>query len=584
MEGRAGPPERGRLPRADPAGRGEGLAAMQARAVAAVRDWNARLGRRTRSGVACSHGDVIKAIVADALGLHLDQFQRISSTRARSRSIRYTALRPFVLSGQRHRGRRSTGLRAPGAAQAAASGSRRPATRPWAAAAAGGIGLGSPVMPQVFAYDPPERFVAGTVGEPGQRTFFLQAREGVAADDGRPGEGPGRRARRAGRRAARRRAAAQRRRGAVPPWPRPSSADQAPLETPIDEEFRVGTLAPGVGRRRQPARHRGAGDRGRARGRGRRGRRTDDDDAEPLDRLLVRLTPGAARAFVRRSQALVAAGRPPCPFCQQPLDPQGHICPRQRLPPALTARTTPSPSRSSSRCSPTAPCRSRAGSSTPPTPRSTAGSPSTAIDGRLRLQAHRGGAAAVGLPGRHARPPRGRGLRGLPGGRLGRRAADGAPRRAVRARHGPAGGSRSTRRSTWSHLVRSRHDERLRRIAVSTPSSTTPTARAATCCPTADGGLWAIDHGVAFSEDDKLRTVLWGWAGEPDPRRGRSTGCGRSTRPSTTASSPWPTRCPTCCPRARSPRHPPPRARRCSRSGRHPEPGGDWPPVPWPPF
>ncbi|MFE3450257.1 histidine phosphatase family protein [Nonomuraea sp. NPDC059194] len=75
---------------------GEALADVQHRAVAAVRDWNARLGEK---GVylACTHGDVIKAIVADALGLHLDQFQRITADPASVTIIRYTPLRPFVL-------------------------------------------------------------------------------------------------------------------------------------------------------------------------------------------------------------------------------------------------------------------------------------------------------------------------------------------------------------------------------------------------------------------------------------------------------------------------------------------------------
>lgn len=75
---------------------GEALADVQHRAVAAVRDWNERLGEK---GVylACTHGDVIKAIVADALGLHLDQFQRITADPASITIIRYTPLRPFVL-------------------------------------------------------------------------------------------------------------------------------------------------------------------------------------------------------------------------------------------------------------------------------------------------------------------------------------------------------------------------------------------------------------------------------------------------------------------------------------------------------
>ena len=75
---------------------GEALAAVSARAVAAVRDWNARLGPDA-TYVAVSHGDVIKAIVADALGLHLDQFQRIQADPCSLTVIRYTELRPFVL-------------------------------------------------------------------------------------------------------------------------------------------------------------------------------------------------------------------------------------------------------------------------------------------------------------------------------------------------------------------------------------------------------------------------------------------------------------------------------------------------------
>ena len=55
----------------------------------------------------------------------------------------------------------------------------------------------------------------------------------------------------------------------------------------------------------------------------------DFEEPEPDELLLVRIPPGAARAFVKRAQALVAAGRPPCPLCALPLDPEGHVCPRQ---------------------------------------------------------------------------------------------------------------------------------------------------------------------------------------------------------------------------------------------------------------
>jgi probable phosphomutase (TIGR03848 family) len=75
---------------------GESMAAMAARGVAAVRDWDAKV---PPDGVwlACTHGDMIKAIVADALGVHLDLFQRIMADPASLTVIRYTAGRPFVL-------------------------------------------------------------------------------------------------------------------------------------------------------------------------------------------------------------------------------------------------------------------------------------------------------------------------------------------------------------------------------------------------------------------------------------------------------------------------------------------------------
>ena len=83
-----------------PGPEGEPLAYTQTRAVAAVRDVNARVEAAAGPDavwLACSHGDVIKAIVADALGLHLDLFQRISADPCSVTVIRYTELRPFVV-------------------------------------------------------------------------------------------------------------------------------------------------------------------------------------------------------------------------------------------------------------------------------------------------------------------------------------------------------------------------------------------------------------------------------------------------------------------------------------------------------
>ncbi|MEU6025027.1 histidine phosphatase family protein [Micromonospora sp. NPDC047134] len=79
---------------------GEAMAQMAARAVATVRDWDARVTAEhgpEAVWLACSHGDVIKAIVADALGVHLDFFQRIVVDPASVTAIRYTPLRPFLL-------------------------------------------------------------------------------------------------------------------------------------------------------------------------------------------------------------------------------------------------------------------------------------------------------------------------------------------------------------------------------------------------------------------------------------------------------------------------------------------------------
>ena len=183
-----------------------------------------------------------------------------------------------------------------------------------------------------YIFDPPDRFVAGTVGEPGDRTFFLQAREGgrivsialekvqvavlaerlgalldeldlrgiaevtetpvadaVAADD--------------------------------------ADLDSAPLDEPLNAAFRAGSLTLGWdgGAERVLVEARAQDADGEAIDPD----EDDDEDEDGPDLLRVRMTAAAARSFVARAAHVVSAGRPPCPLCGAPLDPLGHICPRR---------------------------------------------------------------------------------------------------------------------------------------------------------------------------------------------------------------------------------------------------------------
>jgi uncharacterized repeat protein (TIGR03847 family) len=204
-------------------------------------------------------------------------------------------------------------------------------------------------MPVVHRYDPPERFVAGTVGPPGQRTFFLQARSGTRItsvalekqqvavlaervdallDEVMRGEGGA---------------------GLVPAVAPTALEDTDPLEQPIDEEFRAGTMTlawdPEDARvvievfpvdddpvETEP----GAIEEALAETLGESLGESladvlaeaADEEVEPDEVLLVSMSPAVARAFSKRAQSVVAAGRPPCQFCGQPLDPAGHLCPR----------------------------------------------------------------------------------------------------------------------------------------------------------------------------------------------------------------------------------------------------------------
>jgi uncharacterized repeat protein (TIGR03847 family) len=180
---------------------------------------------------------------------------------------------------------------------------------------------------QVFEYDPPDRFVAGTVGQPGSRTFFLQARTGtrvtsVALEKAQVSV--------LAERIDELLDEVLRRTGGVAPVPAVAPADSddnAPLDIPIEEEFRVGTMSLAWD---------GESERvviecfaeGTPTDDELDLENADDDEAATGMVLRVRLTGAAARAFAKRSIAVVAAGRPPCPFCAGPLDPEGHICPR----------------------------------------------------------------------------------------------------------------------------------------------------------------------------------------------------------------------------------------------------------------
>ncbi|HWM38658.1 MAG TPA: DUF3090 domain-containing protein [Streptomyces sp.] len=186
---------------------------------------------------------------------------------------------------------------------------------------------------QVFLYDPPDRFIAGTVGLPGRRTFYLQAsasgrttsvaleKAQVEALAERIDELLDEVVRRSGGNAP------------VPAVAPTETDDKEPLETPVEEEFRVGTMAlawDGDGERMVVE----------AQAIVELEADSDEDLADAEERLLqddengppmlrVRLEGAMARAFAKRALEVVNAGRPPCPLCSLPLDPEGHVCPRQ---------------------------------------------------------------------------------------------------------------------------------------------------------------------------------------------------------------------------------------------------------------
>lgn len=171
---------------------------------------------------------------------------------------------------------------------------------------------------QILTHDPVDRFVVGTVGVPGERTFFVQARTGtlvtsvvleksqvsllverlddLLADLGDRYDLE---------------------------VPEPGPADLEPLDVPLVEEFRIGAIAFGWDALTEQMLF--------------ELHETTDDEVDPTElgdeddgpaMLRVRARIEQVVDFIDRARRVVAAGRPPCPFCQQPLDPRGHICPR----------------------------------------------------------------------------------------------------------------------------------------------------------------------------------------------------------------------------------------------------------------
>ena len=175
-------------------------------------------------------------------------------------------------------------------------------------------------MPRIFLFDPVERFVVGTIGLPGERTFFIQERTGstlvsVSLEKAQV-------------------AAIADRVLQILREIRLSEPltviervgyDDQPLESPIDEEFRVGVigLAYVSDRRLIEIDLQAITDSDNA----------DDelleiDTSSDQDILRILMTLGYAESFAKRANTVVAAGRAPCPFCGGPIDPNGHLCPR----------------------------------------------------------------------------------------------------------------------------------------------------------------------------------------------------------------------------------------------------------------
>lgn len=159
----------------------------------------------------------------------------------------------------------------------------------------------------VHEFRVPDRFVAGTVGQPGERTFFLQAKSGnrvvsISLEKSQVA------------------ALAERALELVPESPI-SAIDDRPLETPLSEEFRAGVVALAWDQEAQLLLI-------EAQAMSEEGLDEIVEGGEGPDLFRVFLTPEQTWSFCQRAKNVVAAGRQPCPFCSLPLEASGHICPR----------------------------------------------------------------------------------------------------------------------------------------------------------------------------------------------------------------------------------------------------------------
>ncbi len=179
------------------------------------------------------------------------------------------------------------------------------------------------MAPIVHGFDWPDRLVVGTVGEPGERTFYLQARAGkqlisiamekqqsaaladrieevldeLMSNEGNP--------------------------FSVPALTPEGLVDNDPLEQPVEEQFRAGAMGLGWDPTTSqlvieafPLIEVDAEDL----------ELVDLDELEPEEVLIVRIPVGTARAFAKRTREVVGAGRPICPLCSVPMDSDDHIC------------------------------------------------------------------------------------------------------------------------------------------------------------------------------------------------------------------------------------------------------------------